>query len=128
MARQRAAELQLSENELVIARDQLDALHDELYVLACAVEDTERDLAAALQEGGFREEGPDRNLFATRMHLRASPKLLAGINKHLQAIMDLLLAEAVKDREPDPEDQHLSLTMALLPLKGRGRGETHRGG
>ena len=46
MARQRAAELQLSENELVIARDELDALHDELYVLACAVEDTERDLAA----------------------------------------------------------------------------------
>ena len=46
VARQRAAELQLSENELVIARDELDALHDELYVLACAVEDTERDLAA----------------------------------------------------------------------------------
>lgn len=46
MARQRAAELELSENELVIARDELDALHDELYVLACAVEDTQRDLQA----------------------------------------------------------------------------------
>jgi endogenous inhibitor of DNA gyrase (YacG/DUF329 family) len=46
VARQRAAELALSENELVIARDELDRLHDDLYVLACAVEDTERDLAA----------------------------------------------------------------------------------
>jgi len=34
----------LSENELVVAREELDALHDELYVLACAVEDVERDL------------------------------------------------------------------------------------
>lgn len=46
VTRQRAAELDLSENELVIARDQLDALHDELYVLSCAVEDAKRDLAA----------------------------------------------------------------------------------
>ena len=50
VARQRARELELSEGELVIARSELDALHDDLYVLACAVEDTERDLA----EGGAR--------------------------------------------------------------------------
>ena len=37
--------MQLSEHELVIARGELDALHDDLYVLACAVDDTERDLA-----------------------------------------------------------------------------------
>ena len=37
---------QLSENELVIARDELDRLHDDLYVLACAVEDAERDIEA----------------------------------------------------------------------------------
>ena len=47
VARQRARELQLNENELVVAREELDALHDELYVLACAVEDVERDLSAA---------------------------------------------------------------------------------
>lgn len=45
MAQQRSAELQLNENELVIARHELDMLHDDLYVLACAVDDTERDLA-----------------------------------------------------------------------------------
>jgi hypothetical protein len=48
VAQQRSAELQLSEHELVIVRSELDALHDDLYVLACAVDDTERDLA----EGG----------------------------------------------------------------------------
>ena len=47
MARHRANELELSENELVVTRSELDALHDELYVLACAVDDVERDLAGA---------------------------------------------------------------------------------
>jgi hypothetical protein len=47
VARQRAAELDLAEGELVIARASLDELHDDLYTLACAVEDAERDLAAA---------------------------------------------------------------------------------
>ena len=46
VARQRAHELELSENELVIARDELDRLHDDLYVLACAVDDTEKDLGS----------------------------------------------------------------------------------
>lgn len=46
VARQRAQELALSEGELVVTRAELDALRDELYVLACAVEDAERDLAA----------------------------------------------------------------------------------
>lgn len=46
VARQRAHELELSEHELVITRSELDELHDDLYVLACALEDTERDLAA----------------------------------------------------------------------------------
>jgi hypothetical protein len=46
VARQRAGELELSEGELVIARAALDELHDQLYVLACAVEDTDADLVA----------------------------------------------------------------------------------
>ncbi len=47
MGRQRASELQLSEHELIVAKDELDGLHDQLYVLACAVNDAERDLTAA---------------------------------------------------------------------------------
>jgi hypothetical protein len=44
-ARRRARELDLGDRELIVARDALDALRDELYVLACAVEDVEGDLA-----------------------------------------------------------------------------------
>jgi hypothetical protein len=47
VSRQRANELDLSENELIIARDELDRLHDDLYSMACAVEDTDRDMAAS---------------------------------------------------------------------------------
>jgi hypothetical protein len=55
VSRQRANELELSENELVIARSELDALHDDLYVLACAVDDAERDLEAAGKRPTVRE-------------------------------------------------------------------------
>ena len=44
VARQRARELALSDGELVMVRAELDALHDELYVLQCAVADTRKDL------------------------------------------------------------------------------------
>jgi hypothetical protein len=44
VSRQRADELALSDGELVIAKAALDELHDDLYVLACAVADTEADL------------------------------------------------------------------------------------
>ncbi len=46
MARQRARELAISETDLVVARSELDSLRDDLYVLACAVDDARRDLAA----------------------------------------------------------------------------------
>jgi endogenous inhibitor of DNA gyrase (YacG/DUF329 family) len=55
VARQRARELDLSEGELVIARAALDELHDQLYVLACAVQDTDDDLAAAGAAPGATE-------------------------------------------------------------------------
>ena len=46
-SRRRAAELGLSEAELVVTRQQLEELRDALYVLACAVQDVDRDLAEA---------------------------------------------------------------------------------
>lgn len=46
-ARRRAGELGLTENELVMTRLELEQLRDALYVLEAAVEDVERDLAAA---------------------------------------------------------------------------------
>ena len=39
--------MQLNEHELIITKAELDQLHDELYVLACAVDDVYRDLKSA---------------------------------------------------------------------------------
>jgi len=50
VSRQRARELALSDGELVMARSELDALHDDLYVLQCAVADTQRDLQHELSK------------------------------------------------------------------------------
>ena len=47
VARQRGSELELSDGELVVAKAALEELHDDLYVLACAIDDVERDLADA---------------------------------------------------------------------------------
>lgn len=44
VARQRARDLKLSEDQLVMTRSELNELHDALYVLACAVQDVRRDL------------------------------------------------------------------------------------
>ena len=44
IARLRAQEAGLSEAELVVTREELETLHDHLYVLEAAVEDVERDL------------------------------------------------------------------------------------
>jgi hypothetical protein len=57
VGRQRARELQLNEHELIITKAELDELHDELYVLACAVEDVERDLVAAGKKPAANEVG-----------------------------------------------------------------------
>jgi len=90
-------------------------------IMAAAFRMAERDFEATLLKGDGLTKGPGRNLHATRMHLRASPKLLARINKHLLAIETLVTAEAVKAGPPAADDQHLSLTLALLPLRGRGK-------
>lgn len=46
-SRRRTAELRLGEGELVLARRQLDELRDGLYMLQCAVDDIDRDLAGS---------------------------------------------------------------------------------
>ena len=47
VSRQRATELSLSENELVVARQELDDLKDQLFVLQCAVNDVRHDLQSS---------------------------------------------------------------------------------
>jgi hypothetical protein len=74
VASQRARASNLGPDELIVARPELDGLRDDLYVLACAVEDVERDLASA----------------------RGKPTL-ADLREHLDWLLDA--ARPLRDRE-----------------------------
>lgn len=78
----------------------------------------ERDFEAALSHAETQTEGPERNLTAMRVHMRATPALRAALNEHLAAIEALLL-EHGSDEPPGPADEFLSLTLVLAPLRGR---------
>lgn len=54
-ARQRAAEVGLSEDELVLTRQAMDDLRDRLYVLEAAIEDVERDLSGAPTKAEYQD-------------------------------------------------------------------------
>lgn len=54
-ARQRAHDAGLGERDLVIARDELARLQDQLWILECAVQDVERDLTEARTVADYRE-------------------------------------------------------------------------
>jgi predicted transcriptional regulator len=105
--------------EMEVEPDDARAADQAVRAMKAAFRMTVRDLEAALRDGNARREGPDRNVAAMRLHLRASPALRRELNAHLRAIEDLLAAEAARAPEPGPEDEHLSLTLALLPLRGR---------
>lgn len=55
VARRGARDAQITEEQLVLARTQVDELHDAVYVLTCAVEDAERDLEALGAKAGPEE-------------------------------------------------------------------------
>ena len=55
IARLRAQEAGLSEAELVVTREELNTLHDQLYVLEAAIEDVERDLRSSATKQDYVE-------------------------------------------------------------------------
>jgi hypothetical protein len=71
-ARRRATELGLGDDELIVTRARLDQLGDRVYVLRCALEDVERDLATV--EG---EPTPD-DLRAALAWLREAAEGVVG--------------------------------------------------
>jgi hypothetical protein len=90
-----------------------------LRTIASAFRMAERDMESALEEGTFRAEGEDRNFVALRLHARLSARGLARVNRHIDGILEVLAKERVGRRG---EANYCSLTLALLPLRGRGKG------
>ena len=72
-ARRRSSELGLSEGELVITREELESVRDRLYVLQCAVEDVETDLAERGDDPEDRERAFAWLLDAAKQAVVPSP-------------------------------------------------------
>jgi len=96
-----------------------DVIASAVKVMATGFRMAERDLEAALRSDNRPMEDPDPDFYAFRLHLRASPELLAKINKHMKAVLNLLTPDEKTSSKFSPDDQHVSLTLALLPIKGR---------
>ncbi len=54
-SRLKAQEHGLDEADLILARSVIDTLRDDIYVLQCAIEDVDRDLAASDSKQDVRE-------------------------------------------------------------------------
>jgi hypothetical protein len=77
----------------------------------------ERDLEAAL------ESAPDDpRLIGMRAHFRATPRVLQQVRRHIEAALEIVQREARRGagRKRGPV---YSLTLALLPLRGRSQPE-----
>ncbi len=96
-----------------------EGIASALKAASAAFRMTERDLEAALRSGSPRQTGEDRNFFATRMHGRVSPALLAEINGHFDAIYEIVKSAACAPETTSASDEYCSITLALLPLRGR---------
>jgi hypothetical protein len=71
-SRSRSRELGLTETDLIVTRGALNALDDHLYVLACAIEDVDADLALDSSPGEVRR-CLDWLLSAARPLITAAP-------------------------------------------------------
>lgn len=91
-----------------------------LRTMAAAFRMAERDLESALPEAHEAVSASDDPLFATRLHFRATPELLEEVRGHLSAALELV-EQAIGRPPPSEADgsRLCSLTLALLPLRGR---------
>ncbi len=91
-----------------------EAINSAVKLMATNFRAAERDLEASLRSDQGEEE-----FYAYRLHFRASPERLAEINEHLNAVLALISPSERTAAEFGPDDQHVALTLALLPIKGR---------
>lgn len=87
--------------------------------MSAALRMAERDFLAALGRDDVCTEGKGCNLTGLRTHMRLSPKALGRLNEILKQIETLPQELSELSSEPGPDDQFLSLTFAMAPLRGR---------
>jgi predicted transcriptional regulator len=95
-----------------------DAADAAVKTLSTAFRMAERDMKVAMTDPRTRPNGPHRNAFGARLHCRLTKKELAELNRHLRTI-EKMLVRSTQSRRPSPDDQFVSLTLALMPLRNR---------
>jgi predicted ArsR family transcriptional regulator len=80
-----------------------------------------RDLDTALESAGGRPPADPPGI-ATRLHFRATPRAVKEVRRHLQAAIEVVQREARRGAGGRTGSMY-SLTLALLPLRGRSRTE-----
>ena len=106
--------------EFAVEQDSQSAVGAAIKTLSLAFRMAERDLESALTSGTARTSGKHRNAIAGRLHCRTTRSILAEINQHMRAIEKIFERESRRTTVPPDADEYLSLTFALLPLRGRG--------
>ena len=91
---------------------------DAIKAIEVAQRMTLADMREALESGEAREEGPDRNLIAFRLQGQIDRESLATINEHIDAVLDVA-SKACREVAGSNEAEFISITLALMPLKGR---------
>jgi AcrR family transcriptional regulator len=107
--------------ELAVEQDSKSAVGAAIKTVSLAFRMAERDLESALTSGTTRATGKYRNTMAGRLHCRTTRSTLAEINHHIRAIEKIFERESRRVTVPPDADEYLSFTVALLPLRGRGK-------
>lgn len=107
--------------ELAIEQNSQSEVGAAIKTVSLAFRMAERDLEAALTSGTARAAGKHRNTMAGRLHCRTTRSTVAEINQHIRAIEKIFERESRRAILPADADEYLSLTIALLPLRGRGK-------
>jgi predicted ArsR family transcriptional regulator len=89
--------------------------------MAAAFRMTLRDLDTALESADPRRPADPPGL-ATRLHFRGTPGMVKQVRRHLLAAVELVQREARRDAGRGTGSMY-SLTLALLPLRGRSKTE-----
>jgi hypothetical protein len=89
--------------------------------MAAAFRMAERDLDSALETAGRRPPADPPGL-ATRLHFRAPPRVLKEVRRHLEAAIEIVQRDARRGVGRRTGSMY-SLTLALLPLRGRSQPE-----